>query len=65
MKVAVLTGYDKNGRELELRDLPASTPAMPAFLSGEEAACVPLTALTALQSLELMGSKGKTILKMS
>ena len=30
---------------------------VPNYLSDEEAACVPLTALTALQSLELMGAK--------
>ncbi|MBR3314245.1 MAG: NADP-dependent oxidoreductase [Atopobiaceae bacterium] len=30
---------------------------VPGYLSDEEAACVPLTALTALQSLELMGAK--------
>lgn len=30
---------------------------VPDYLSDEEAACVPLTALTALQSLELMGAK--------
>ena len=30
---------------------------VPYYLSDEEAACVPLTALTALQSLELMGAK--------
>lgn len=35
---------------------------VPDHLSDEEAACVPLTALTALQSLELMGAKsGDTI----
>ncbi len=143
MKAALLTGYEKNGRELELRDVPMPAPAagevlvkvstagvnpldnmivrgevklvvpyrfplimgnelvgtveelgagvtrfsvgdrvygrmplskigafaqfaavdasalakVPAYLSDEEAACVPLTALTALQSLELMGAK--------
>lgn len=30
---------------------------VPDYLSDEEAACVPLTALTALQALELMGAK--------
>ena len=30
---------------------------VPGYLSDEEAACVPLTALTALQTLELMGAK--------
>ena len=35
---------------------------VPAYLSDEEAACVPLTALTALQALELMKPKvGETI----
>jgi NADPH:quinone reductase-like Zn-dependent oxidoreductase len=35
---------------------------VPDYLTDEEAACVPLTALTALQSLELMGAKaGDTI----
>ena len=143
MKAAVLTGYSKNGRDLELRELPTPQPApgevlvrvhtagvnpldnmvvrgevklivpyafplvmgnelvgtvealgsgatrfavgnrvygrmplskigafaeyaavdqaalakVPDYLSDEEAACVPLTALTALQSLELMGAK--------
>ncbi len=143
MKAAVLTGYDKNGRALELRELPVPELApgevlvrvhaagvnpldnmvvrgevklivpyrfplvmgnelvgtvealgdgarrfalgdrvygrmplakigafaeyaavgetalakVPEYLSDEEAACVPLTALTALQSLELMGAK--------
>ena len=143
MKAAVLTGYDKNGRELELRDVPTPQPGpgevlvrvrtagvnpldnmvargevkmivpyhlplvmgnelvgtvealgagasrfevgervygrmplarigafaeyaaaaesalapVPDYLSDEEAACVPLTALTALQALELMGAK--------
>ena len=143
MKAAVLTGYDKNGRDLELLELPTPQPApgevlvkiraagvnpldnmivrgevklvvpyrfplvmgnelvgtveklggdtsrfavgdrvygrmplskigafaeyaavdetalakVPDYLSDEEAACVPLTALTALQSLELMGAK--------
>lgn len=143
MKAAVLTGYDKNGRDLELRELPTPNPGpgevlvrvsaagvnpldnmivcgevklivpyafplvmgnelvgtvealgpgvarfavgdrvygrmplakigafaeyaavsedalahVPGYLSDEEAACVPLTALTALQSLELMGAK--------
>ena len=143
MKAAVLTGYDKNGRDLELRELPvpeltsgevlvkvhaagvnpldnmvvrgevkliapyqfplvmgnelvgtvealgagatrfavgdrvygrmplakigafseyaaadeAALAKVPDYLSDEEAACVPLTALTTLQSLELMGAK--------
>lgn len=143
MKAAVLTGYDKNGRELELRELPLPEPGpgevlvkvlaagvnpldnmivhgevklivpyqfplvmgnelvgtveklgagvgrfavgdrvygrmplgkigafaeyaavaegalahVPDYLTNEEAACVPLTALTALQSLGLMGAK--------
>ena len=143
MKAAVLTGYDKNGRDLELLELPTPQPApgevlvkirtagvnpldnmivrgevklvvpyrfplvmgnelvgtveklggdtsrfavgdrvygrmplskigafaeyaavdetalakVPDYLSDEEAACVPLTALTALQSLELMGAR--------
>lgn len=148
MKAAVLSGYDKNGRDLELRELPTPEPGqgevlvrvsaagvnpldnmivrgevklvvpysfplvmgnelvgtveklgpgvtrfavgdrvygrmplakigafaeyaavsedalahVPEHLSDEEAACVPLTALTALQSLELMGAKsGDTI----
>ena len=148
MKAAVLSGYDKNGRNLELRELPTPEPGpgevlvrvsaagvnpldnmivrgevklvvpysfplvmgnelvgtveklgpgvtrfavgdrvygrmplakigafaeyaavsedalahVPDHLSDEEAACVPLTALTALQSLELMGAKsGDTI----
>ena len=143
MRAAVLTGYDKNGRDLELRELPTPDPGpgevlvrvsaagvnpldnmivcgevklivpyafplvmgnelvgtvealgpgvarfavgdrvygrmplakigafaeyaavsedalahVPGYLSDEEAACVPLTALTALQSFELMGAK--------
>ena len=28
MKAAVLTGYDKNGRNLELRDVPAAVPRL-------------------------------------
>lgn len=141
MKAAILTGYDKNGRDLEIRDIPTPEPArgevlvkvhaagvnpldnmivrgevklivpyamplvmgnelvgtvetmgegasrfqvgdrvygrmplakigafaeyaaidekalakVPDYLSDEEAACVPLTALTALQAFELMG----------
>ncbi|MDO4400899.1 MAG: NADP-dependent oxidoreductase [Coriobacteriia bacterium] len=35
----------------------AALAKVPDYLSDEEAACVPLTALTALQSLELMGAK--------
>ncbi|MBP3867344.1 MAG: alcohol dehydrogenase catalytic domain-containing protein, partial [Eggerthellaceae bacterium] len=27
MKAAILTGYDKNGRELEVRDIPTPEPA--------------------------------------
>ena len=26
MKAAVLTGYDKNGRDLEIRDIPVPVP---------------------------------------
>lgn len=148
MKAAILTGYDKNGRELEVRDIPTPEPApgevlvkvsaagvnpldnmivrgevklivpykfplvmgnevvgtvealgegatgfeigdrvygrlplakigafaeyaaidaralakAPDYLSDEEAACVPLTALTALQSFELMNAQpGQTV----
>lgn len=148
MKAAILTGYDKNGRELEVRDIPTPDPApgevlvkvsaagvnpldnmivrgevklivpykfplvmgneligtvealgegatgfeigdrvygrlplakigafaeyaaidaralakAPDYLSDEEAACVPLTALTALQSFELMNAQpGQTV----
>lgn len=35
----------------------AALAKVPDYLTDEEAACVPLTALTALQSLELMGAK--------
>jgi NADPH:quinone reductase-like Zn-dependent oxidoreductase len=48
----------KIGAFAEYAAVAESTLApVPDYLSDEEAACVPLTALTALQALELMGAK--------
>ena len=48
----------KIGAFAEYAAIPASALAkVPSYLTDEEAACVPLTALTALQSFELMGAK--------
>lgn len=53
----------KIGAFAEYAALDESTLALvPDYLSMEEAACVPLTALTALQSLELMETQpGQTL----
>lgn len=40
MKAAVLTGYDKNGRDLELRELPVPEPAAGEVLVRVHAAGV-------------------------
>ena len=54
---------EKIGAFAEYAAIPQTAIAkVPAYLSDEEAACVPLTALTALQALELMKPKaGETI----
>ena len=54
----------KIGAFAEYAAIDASSIAkVPEYLSDEEAACVPLTALTALQAFELMHPKaGETVL---
>ena len=51
---------DRIGAFAEYAAIPQNAVAkVPEYLSDEEAACVPLTALTALQALELMKPKAK------
>lgn len=55
MKAAILTGYSKKGREVEVRDISVPEP-----LDREV-----LIRIQALQKVAAGGSKGKTILRIT